>query len=107
MVTFVLYLVWDVVGYRIARSPKYALSDTLDEDWRRRHREDSRRRMVTLVCLLISFLTWLSVWLARPGTATSVLVVDVMLIVGFRFAKDYIPKGVLEEGGRSSSSRAF
>jgi len=82
-ISFLMYCVWDAIGYAIRHSDLYEKSPP-DHDV-------PRRRYVTLVCAAVAVVVAAATWKIDPQSRTSIVAVDVglvVLILVFRFAKE-------------------
>lgn len=85
VITFALYATWDWIGKAIRNAKGYKR--------RRRDLDVPSRRVVTIVCLLISIGIAVWVWYLRPSTTKSIVAMDIglfLLIIGFRVAKEAV-----------------
>lgn len=82
-ISFVLYCLWDAVGYAIRASDLYEKSPP--------SRDVPRRRYVTIICAIAAVVIAGVVWRTDPATTGAVIAVDTLLIVlilVFRFGKE-------------------
>lgn len=82
-VSFVLYCLWDWVGFAIRRSDLYPNSPP--------GRDVPRRRQVTLVCAAVAVLFGGVVWAVDPTSTRVIVGTDIVLIallLAFRFTKE-------------------
>ena len=82
-ISFVLYCLWDWVGYAIRKSDLYPNSPP--------GRDVPRRRYVTIVCTAVAVAFAGLVWLVDPNSTCTVVGTDILLIaliLVFRFAKE-------------------
>lgn len=82
-ISFILYVLWDAVGYAIRQSDLYAKSPE--------SRDVPRRRYVTMVCAGVAVIFGVCVWLVDPGSKGTIVAIDlvlVALVLVFRFTKE-------------------
>ncbi len=82
-ISFILYVLWDAVGYAIRQSDLYAKSPE--------SRDVPRRRYVTMACAAMAVILGVCVWLSDPGSKAAIVAIDVVLVVlvlVFRFTKE-------------------
>lgn len=94
LVVFVLYTLWDVLGYRLAHDREYAIRYTTPREHQTRF---GTRRWVTVAFLGISALTAVVVWLWHPAAPGQVFAIDVVLVflaLAYRAAKQALDENV-------------
>lgn len=82
-ISFVMYCLWDWVGYAIRTSDLYEKSPPA--------RDVPRRRYVTILCAIAAVVFGAVVWAVEPGSKGAIIAIDialVVLILTFRFAKE-------------------
>jgi hypothetical protein len=82
-ISFVMYCLWDWVGYAIRQSDLYEKSPPA--------RDVPRRRYVTVLCALAAVIFSAVVWVVDPASKGAIIAIDfalVALILTFRFAKE-------------------
>jgi hypothetical protein len=83
-VSFVLYCLWDLVGYAIRKSDHY--------DQNPLNKDVPRRRYVTWAFAAVAVGIALAVWMTQPKADHMIIGVDcilIILIVAFRFTKEF------------------
>ena len=83
-ISFILYCLWDWVGYTIRKSDRYEQNPV--------SKDVPRRRYVTWAFATIAVGIALAVWVTQPKADRTIMVVDfilIFLIIAFRFTKEF------------------